>query len=267
MNLENILSLDKFCKDDSIAFDFSNKYDITFIQFMNYAKYNRHNLEQVTKEMVEYYKVNYVAVCGGSDDHPYRGNLDGLVGLDNWSDPFYIGIFLKELITNRQHSKYIIGSADCAGAYTALLSSRYLDFQSLIFTTPVLSMAPFDLFNENRMSSVYSHEIRRNMADKAVKYQEYLDMFPMLCACVNKGIPVNIHWAKHIRGSDLFECERVRVIQNNLNSSLVVTDHDMPLEMDAHFLVKWLREEKKLSKLFRREIELGKIYLREADGR
>lgn len=256
---DTILSQKKFVKDSSLAFDFSQRHDVTVIQFMNYSKFHHHDLEKFIHNNVNRFNVNFVAVCGGSDTHTYRGNLDGFCDMDPWMDPFYIGTFLNELIVNRNHSKYIVGVADCGGAFPALLASRRMKYQSLLFTTPVLCAEPYDIFDSKNEKITASVEERQVMVEKLAMYREHLDVFPLMVNCINEGVPVNIHWANHVVGSDLYEKNRTELIQNKKNLNIVM--HDMPIDKDPHFLAVWLYNKQEFNKLIRHEVNLGKIYL------
>lgn len=271
---EEILKHKKFVSSNLI-FDYTDRHDITVIDFLPIGPGIHKSLELRYHHVIKKHPdINYVLMCGQNNDtSPFSTitpNWAGIPNLINWDDPFYMGKFFRELVTRNQ-AKYVIGFADCAGAYSAVYASKHTPFNSLIMTTPVIGLIPTEeryiRSFENRLDvSSFNSEVgfisgleyRCKIFEDGKKYENHFDGFPVFLDLVKSGVRIELHWATNVEGIDLFERDRISQINAvNLNMHL----HDMPVDEHSHLLNKFLYQQGKTTKLLRDEIELGKIFI------
>ena len=236
-----------------MAFDFSNEFPITFVEFLNFS--NGRDLEHMVTQRSKYLGVNVVIITGGdSDIKTYRANLDGITGIAVWQDPYYIGIFMKELLL-KHNSKYNIFFGDCGGAYSAILASKHAPVDTLFLCTPTINGKPTFQSNIEVNSVIFKQEIEKSInIDK-----EIMDAFPILLKNIQMGVKVSMHWSKYCTGSDLYDKTRAMKIPKSFN--LEITEYDMPIEMDHHLLSKWLSNTHQLRNILQREIQYARLVL------
>ena len=264
-NIYDVIDLVKFNNSNTLAFDFSNDFDVTFVEFLNFIPNNdRQSLEERVRNFTEYLQCNYVIVVGGKDDLTYRFNLDGILGFDTWADLDQIGIFLNELLT-KHRAKYIIFTGDCGGGYTALLASKNCKPHAMLLTTPAISISDFECKGFNK-DQVDSYTVRHNVAQKLNHDRStWEDLFPVLLNHVNTGMKIDIHWSTRIIKTDVYERDRVQKIR--IKNNLQIFEHETPDQVNPHFLARWLFDTGKLVPLYQQEIGLGKVYCCTKDGR
>jgi hypothetical protein len=255
MLLHQIIEHKKFCLPGSIAFDFSNNSSITCVEFLNFSK--NKDLEYRATSSAKYYGANYVVIVGGDENikNDFKHNLDGIKGLSVWQDPFYIGIFVKQLLI-KHNSKYNIFYGDCAGGYTALIASKNGPVNSIILTSPTINAG--DL-SELGIKNVQGISFRKSIENTININTGVLDAFPIIVDNINQGVRISIHWATNVFGSDLYEKNRVLTLPKNLNLNII--EHQMPPTENPHFLAKWLSDTTQLTSIIKKEMQIGNTIL------
>jgi len=255
MLLHQIIEHKKFCLSGSIAFDFSNNFPITYVDFLNFS--NNKDLEYRTTSSSNYYGVNYVIIVGGDNTkaNDFRYNLDGIKGLSEWQDPFYIGNFVKQLLI-KNNSKYNIFYGDCAGAFTALIASKNAPVNSIILTSPTINASDFSELN---IENIQGFHFRKNIIKTINIDKNILDAFPILINNIDQGVRTSIHWANNVIGSDLYEKNRVLNLPKNLNLNII--EHQLPPTKNPHFLANWLVDTKQFFNIIKEEIQIGNTIL------
>lgn len=255
MVLHQIIEHKKFCLLGSMAFDFSNNFPITYVEFLNFS--NNKDLEHRTTLFSNYFGVNYVVIVGGdmNKETDFRFNLDGIKGISEWQDPFYIGIFVEQLLI-KHNSKYNILYGDCAGGYTTLIASKNAPVNSIILTSPVINAS--DL-SELGIENVQGATFRKSVLNSINIDKDILDALPILVNNINHGVRTTIHWATTVYGSDLYEKNRLLKFPKHLNLNII--EHQMPLTKNPHFLADWLYDTKQLINIIKTEIQIGNTIL------
>lgn len=275
---EEILKHKKFISG-GLVFDFTENHKITFVEFLEDKPGIFGSLEQRYLHVTSSHPdINYVAMCGYTDDISYRGMWDGIPGLLQWTDPLMLGKFLYELIIARNKSKYTVAFSDCAGAFAATFATKHMPFNSVLFTTPVIGMIPKDnsylqtfeerhsdkaIFNKKH-GFISGIDNRCVIYDKGQSYSEYFDAFPFLIEYIKTGAKLEIHWATHVTGIDKFEKDRISKI-SGLN--FTIKEHDIPKEIHPHLLNGHLYRTGELKKMLRKEVEYGKMYIESLKGK
>lgn len=269
---EEILKHKKFVSA-GLLFDFTENHDVTFVDFLEDKPGVFGSLDQRYHHVKKTHPdVNYVVLCGQSDEITYRGMWDGLPGLLQWTDPLMLGKFLYELMIVRNKCKYSFALSDCAGAFAATFATKYMPFNSVLFTTPVIGMIPndnsflqsFEERHEDKKTFIKKHgsipgiENRCVIYDKGQRYKDYFDAFPYLLDYIKTGSKLEIHWATSVTGVDKFEKDRISKI-TGLN--ITIKEHVIPENIHAHLLNGYLFKTGELKTMIRKEIEYGKKYI------
>lgn len=256
MLLHQIIEKKKFYIDGSIAFDFSNEYPITHVEFFNFS--NGKNLEHRASSISKNYQVNSVIITGtdAAENNNFRYNLDGIKGLIEWNDPLYIGVFMCELL-KKHNSRYNIYQGDCSASYTALIASKMSSVHSMILSSPVINAGVIS--KDEVDGKIQGLSYRKNVEDTINIDRQILDALPILIDNVNKGVKTTINWAKDAYGSDLYEKDRVMKLPKY--ESLEIKEHYIPPTHDSHFISTWLHNTGQLSNMLQTEIKIANAIL------
>lgn len=254
-----LLDFKEYTKEHSLCFNFTYPSDIAIVNFLNFAPAIKGELKEMTDRMSSLLQVNCMSICGSnSKNHAYRFNLDGIPEFDLWTDPYFIGTFLYELLIVKNKFKYIIFVGDCGGAYTALLASKNIPVQSFLLTTPSITISDFREQGWVK-EQVSAYDIKKYACDNLSFLKENFDTFPIFLNHVNNGVQINVHWANNVVKTDLYEKNRVEAITDKKN--LTITLHNIPYGKNPHHLIDWLTKTSRIDLLLIQEIKIAKAYL------
>jgi hypothetical protein len=259
MLVNQLFNKQEFYLDGSIGFDFTARYPVTFVQFVNFDFAKIMSIKDRVKSMRDRFGANIIIIIGGThtDVSSFRYNLDGIRNLITWTDPYKIGEIIDVLL-KFNGSKYNVFYGDCAGAYTAIIASKRSSVNSILLTTPVIDAS--DMKNNGYSAlEIPGHGFRESVVKNINIDITVLDAYPVLVQHLNIGTRIVAHWSANPRGTDLYEKERLYKLKHFANLELV--EHQMPHDLDQHMLARWLSSENKLSQLYAAEVNIGKVYV------
>lgn len=249
-----------FIRDKAMGFDFSDRSEITFIIFYGLVGPDASSIAKSLGFWKKFFyskmghHVNVVGITdGGRDFGVYSANYLGIPGI--CSSTFELANLLNDKLYLRNGTtKRTVVFADCGGTIPAILTSSVVPYHSLNLTTPYLKVIGSE---QEFDSSQYSVWIARKHAEWAhvelahmkqwFNTVEYLDMYIR-----NPNSQLNMHWAKNIIGTDLLFRDSVRILENKTN--VMITDHEIPPEIDGHMLQRHLITSRKYFTLVNNEI-------------
>jgi hypothetical protein len=263
-----ILKHKRFIKEKSIGLDFTSESPISVVEFLPFAPKQKDHIEHLVNQFQKKFEVNYVVISTGKPkkETPFSTfTLNGLIDFDVWNDPFYIGKLLYELLITVNKSKYIIFTGDCGGGYSAILATKSVPINSLLCTTPFISFKDMESYGY-KSEQVTSHEHRvwlKNWIDTNI-YDKVNDLFPLLIQLKNLGTRIEFHWAENPTKTDLYERDRVLSLEPSIN--LKVYSHKSPPYFGPHLIGGWLRYTSILDRLYKTEIDIGKLFLKSTNN-
>jgi hypothetical protein len=106
---------------------------------------------------------------------------------------------------------------------------------------------------------IHGLEFKKSVTEIINIDKRIFDAFPLLIENLKRGVRTSVHWSNAVTGSDLYEKNRVLNLPNYL--SLEVTEYNMPIDLNQHFLAKWLVDTKEMKTIIQNEIRLGNAVL------
>lgn len=231
---------------NGLAYDFTNRSDITFILFMGAgpaanAKPLKNYLDFYSKYFYRKLKkcINVVIVADRQPQNLiYTGNYSGIFGLCN--NVWELGKILKHLVYEKFCTKRTVVFGDCGGSLPAILTSTMVPYHSITFTTPYYEILGSENdFNVDQYSMWFARNHSVYIFDNLPEFKKYFDTIDYYDEYTkNSENQLNLHWASNIIGTDLlFRHKANRLPKRN---NLRIIDHMVPSHVEGHLLIKWL---------------------------
>jgi len=263
MNYIGTLESNYYANPNGLAFDFTDKSEVTFIQFQGMGENSNIITDVVSfwKNVVFHKlkkKINVIIIkdnrLHGLHTGHYTANYHGVVGaVDNiWE---LCQLLNDKLYLKNGTTKRTVVFADCGGSIPAILTSILVPYHSMNFTNPYLTvLSPNNEFEvtSNGMwyakdTCVYAHE---NLQDYQPWFEtlQYFDNYTK-----NPNVQLNLHWATNLIGSDLLFRNEAERLPKRVN--IKITDHNVPSNIESHLLEKYLFQNRKYLKLVTDEVK------------
>lgn len=267
MSIFDTLKHKKYYKNRFFGFDFSTESKIAMINFINIPSRREGAIDSHVSEFVDTYGINYMVIGGGDDAsiQTYTFNVDGIRGLDNWSDFVTIQTYISEM-RSKYDIKYLIFRGNCGSAWTALKIAQGVKLESMLLSTPAFSLDDLGSLGF-KPNEVHAVEFRQDFK-RAFNSDENLDAFPILLNLKDQGIKIDLHWAARLdlpqlpygdKVSDHWELQRAKGIEPKKN--LKIHLHHIPADWHTHNLHRHLIACGKMHRIMREEIHLASVYV------
>lgn len=248
-----------FIQENGLGFDFSDQSEITFVQFNGIGGPGTSSVAKILTFWKRYFykkfghHVNVVLVRdGGREFGEYTANYLGIAGI--CSSVFELANLLNNKIYLKNGTtKKTVVFADCAGAFPAVITSSIVPYHSINLTTPHLRILGT---NQDFDSSQKSAQIAKTHSswiyEEIPEMRPWFDTIGYLESFTTRPENfLNLHWAKNITGPDLMFRNQASQLKK---SNVSITDHEIPLDVEGHQLIRHLISTKEYYRLVDTEV-------------
>jgi len=254
------LSENYFVNPNGLAFDFTNKSDITFIEFVG-----ANNTLYSVKKKLDFYKkflfsklakhINVVIVGDNKlNGKLYTCNYSGVLGTCN--SVWELGNILYNKIYIENNTKKTVVFGDCGGSLPAILTSTIVPYHSINFTTPYYQVIGGNHdFDTSQYSIWFAREICVHVHNTENSYKQYFDTLDFYEQYTrNQSNYLNLHWANTVVGTDLLFRDKAKLLPKRSNFKII--DHLVPSTVEGHLLASYLVKTKKWYQMIIEEIKI-----------